>query len=151
MAKEELGVTTTLAGVVGEPATYDSTGFEALTFETIGDITSIGALGGTGQVTEFINLATGIVEKFIGSINYGSAAVSFGKDFADAGQQFISDAFDGTNSRATCSFVITTPSGYSLYFTAKVSADSFDGFEPNTVVMGSTTLEITNKILPVAP
>lgn len=151
MAKEELGVTTTLGGVVGAPATYDDTGFAALTYETIGDITSIGTLGGTGQVTEFINLATGLVEKFVGSINYGSCAVSFGKDFLDAGQAFIASAFDGADSRKTCSFVLTTPSGYKLYFTSKVTSDSYDGFEANTVVMGSTTLEINNKILAVAP
>lgn len=151
MALEELGVTATLAGVVGEPATYDAAGFGALTFGAIGDITSIGALGGTGQVTEFIDLATGLVKKFIGSINYGSCAVSFGKNFADTGQTFINTAFDGASARETCSFKLTTPSGYALYFTAKVSADTFDGFEPNTVVMGSTTLEITNKIIPVAP
>ena len=151
MAKEELGVTTTLAGVVGEPATYDSTGFEALTFETIGDITSIGALGGTGQVTEFISLASGIVEKFVGSINYGDVAVSFGKDFADLGQTFIETAFDGASARQTCSFVLTTPSGYKLYFTAKVTANTYDGFEPNTVIMGSTTLAINGQIIAVAP
>lgn len=151
MAKEELGVTTTLAGVVGEPATHDEAGFTAvgMVYEELGEVTNLTTLGGSGTVTEFVNLKTGEVEKFVGSINYGDTTVTFGKDFADAGQTFLSDAFDGANARATCSFKLTFPSGKVYYFTAKVSSDMVDGFEPNTVMTGQAMLNISKKIIKV--
>lgn len=149
MAKEELGVTTTISGVVGAPASHDDTGFAALTYEKIGEVTALTTLGGSGQVVEFTNLETGEVEKFVGSINYGDTTVTFGKDFSDAGQTFLSDAFDGANARATCSFKLAFPSGKIYYFTAKVSTDTVDGFDPNTMMTGQAILNISNKIVKV--
>jgi hypothetical protein len=149
MAKEELGVTTTLSGVVGVPSTYDGTGYAALTFAKIGEVTGLTTLGGSGQVTEFIPLETGEVEKMVGSINYGDTTVTFGKDFTDAGQIFLAAAFDGASARQTCSFKLTFPSGKIFYFTAKVSSDTVDGFDPNTVMTGQAVLNITSKIVKV--
>lgn len=135
-----LGVTATIEAILGAPATNDTAGFDTLfdgTETKIGEVTAVTGLGGTAQVINFTPLETGVIEKYLGSIDYNNTTIAFGKDFTDAGQVLLTSAFDGANARAVHSFRITTPEGHLYEFSGRVMSDVNDGFQPNEIVTGS--------------
>lgn len=143
-----ISVGATLGIVSGEPATYDSVGFAALTYTTVGEVTDIPEFGGSAQVVEHTPLDTGIVSKLVGSINYGSSQVNLAV-VSDAGQDAVKSGFDGANARTTHSVHINHPDVGDIYFTAKITSDVINLGDANTVTSGSFTLELTNKVLVV--
>lgn len=142
----DISVGTTIALSVGAPATYDVSGFGAKSYTTIGEVTNIPDFGGTATVTENIPLNTGIVNKLVGSINYGSMQIPYAK-VDDAGQAAVASGFDGANARQTHSFKITDPNGDFVYFTGKISANTLAYGDANTVHTGTFTVEVTNALI----
>jgi len=53
------------------PATYDATGFAALTWAEVGELAELPAYGSESALATHTPLKTGIVAKRRGSINYG--------------------------------------------------------------------------------
>lgn len=146
----DISLGTTIGVVAGAPATYDNAGFGALTFDPIGEVTSIGEYGGTGQVNTNIPLATGIVNKRIGSYDYGTAALTITRDSGDAGQTALKDGFDGTEKGNVHSIEVTFPDGSIQYFTAVISSFTTNVSDANSWTQASCNLELTNKVVDVA-
>jgi len=81
----------TLALSATLPATYDAAGYGAtgVAFTTVGKVEDFGEHGGEASVSTFTPVADGVIEKFKGSTNYGSLALSIGALPSDAGQDLI--------------------------------------------------------------
>jgi hypothetical protein len=145
----DISVGLTLSIAVGAPATYDSAGFNALTYTVIVDAESVPTFGGTAQVPEFIPLATGIVDKGKGSINYGDTTIPLRRIITDAGQLALQSAFDGANKGVTHSIRMVHPTGGTIFFTAIVSGFTFNFGDANAFARNEVTFSLKNKPLPV--
>lgn len=132
---------TTLAISAGAPATFDATGFAALTHTTIGEITDIaGDVGRIYNVVTHNPLATRATQKKKGSYNSGSVQVSLAIDRADAGQIIAQAALD---SDATYSFKITEQSGAVVYYQGIVVGFPVNYGGGDVITSGTLTIEIT--------
>ena len=140
-----ISVGTTFALVAGVPATFDASGYAAVTYTAVGEVNSLGDFGGTGEVIENTPLATGVIEKFIGSINYGTINAIFSKDLDSTGQGVIQAGFDGGSARAEHSVRITFPSGDIAYLGVKIASFVTSVGDANTVTGGNTDLELVRK------
>lgn len=147
MALAGLSLGTVLAVSANQPSTYDSSGFAALTYTTVGEITSIPEFGGSAQVNQSIPIATGIVNKRAGSYDYGTSSLSIARDAADTGQIALKSGFDGANKGVVHSVKITLPSGVFVYFTAVITSFTLDLNDANSWQNHSVTLELTNSVL----
>ncbi len=89
----------TLAISASLPATYDSSGYGAtsISYTAIGNVEDFGEHGGQAQVSNFIPVENGIVQKIKGSINYGAMNVTVGNVASDAGQDIVDAAFVSKN------------------------------------------------------
>lgn len=142
----------TLEAVEGEPASFDDTGFEAQSYVKIGQVTNIPAFGPTVQVVESNPLETGITEKFVGFVNYGSVALEADYDDEDEGQALITDAVDTTNSSfgQSFSFKLTYSTGAVRYWVGKFFSASENPGGANSMVTTSMNVEINSPVLKVA-
>ena len=147
----DISLGTTIAFVVGEPATFDEAGYGALTYEEIGEVTAIGEYGGTGQINTNIPLKTGVVDKRVGSIDYGDATLTITRDSGDDGQTDLKSAFDGTDARKVGSAEVTFPDGSIQYFTAVVSSFTTVISDANSWTQANCTLALTSRVIDVAP
>ena len=146
----DISLGTTIAVVAGEPATYNEAGFDDLTYETIGEVTSIGEYGGSAQINTNIPLATGIVNKRAGSYDYGDAAMTITRDSGDGGQTALKDGFDGTKKGDVHSFEVTFPDGSLQYFTGVISSFTTNISDANSWTQASCNIAVTNQVLDVA-
>lgn len=99
------------------PATYDPTGYAALTWTEVGEVTEIPEHGPEHAENTHTPLKTGIVDKFHGELNYGSVSLPMALDMADPGQTILRDALA---SKAAISFRMTYSDGAVEYTTGKV-------------------------------
>lgn len=146
-ANVKLSVGTVVSVAAAVPATYDATGFAALTFTAIGEVTNLGEFGGSAQITQHIPLATGIVAKRKGSIDYGTMAMQIGKDIVDAGQVLLKAGFDGAAAYDVHSFKITDVDGNIAYFTGLVGSFTKVFNDANTVAGVNCNVELDNKVI----
>lgn len=142
-------VGSTLSLVSGEPATFDSTGYAALTYEEIGEVTEVPTFGGSAQVITHIPLKTGTVQKTAGSIDYGEMTVTMAGDWADQGQIDAKSGFDGANARNVHSFELDTEFG-KLYFTGLITGMQYTPGDANSNQMNSVTIALTSQPVEVA-
>lgn len=141
---------TTLAVVAGEPATFDQAGYEALTYQAVGEVGDLGEFGGTREVVTFTPVDTGIVAKRPGSIDYGEMTLQIARDASDAGQTALQNALDGSEEGNVHSLRLTDRNGDKIYFTAIVSSFTYNAGSANTIFGGNVTVNLTSKPLPVA-
>lgn len=141
-------VGSTLSIVEGAPASYDDTGFAALTFVEVSEITEVPQFGGSAQVITHIPLKTGIIDKTVGSIDYGEMTVPMAGLWTDSGQAALKAGFDGADARKVHSVEIDTELGQ-LYFTAKITGVQYTPGDANSNLMNSVTLALTGKIVEV--
>lgn len=139
---------TTLEIVPGAPATYDDTGFAALTYTAVGEVGDLGEFGGTREVVTFTPVDTGIVAKRPGSIDYGEMSLQIARDASDAGQTALQAGLDGAEAGNVHSVKLTDSEGNILYFTCIVSSFTYNAGSANTIFGGSCTLNLTNKPIP---
>lgn len=67
------------------PATYDQTGYEAVSWTEVGMIESFGEFGPDHNIGSFIPIATGVACKYMGSADYGEIAMVIAKSATDSG------------------------------------------------------------------
>jgi hypothetical protein len=146
----DISLGTTIGVVVGEPATYNEAGFDALVFAEVGEVTSIGEYGGSAQINTNIPLKTGVVNKRAGSYDYGDAAMTITRDSGDSGQTALKDGFDGTNKGDVHSFEVTFPDGSKQYFTGVISSFTTNISDANSWIQASCNIAITNQVIDVA-
>ena len=113
---------TTTAGTIisisaSLPASYNSTGFSALTYTSIGEVTDIGDIGKTYNSVTHNNLADRKTYKLKGNYNNGTMSLSLASAPSDAGQAIALTALDDDDDY---SFKITDQDGSVHYFTGKV-------------------------------
>ena len=137
--------------VVAEtPATPDVAGFEALTFVEVGEVTDVPEYGASASVVEHMPLATGVVEKYKGFINFGSMSVSLGRDVDDAGQALLKAAVTGAGKNVEHSFKIGFPDGSSEYATGKVFSYTTNPGSANSIVGSTANIEINTEVVEAA-
>lgn len=101
------------------PATYDATGFGALTYVPVAEITDLGTIGAVYTVTKFAPLGSRQVVKRRGSFDPGTMNVKCGYSGTDAGQQAMLAALASDTSS---SFKVVSQSGTTFFFTAQSSS-----------------------------
>ena len=128
------------------PATYDASGYAALTWTDVGEASEIPEFGAAYSPVTFTPLKTGIVNKFHGELNYGSITVPLGYDSADAGQIILLAALVSKNE---ISFRETRSDGTIRFISGKVM--SFPrGQSVGSVNMASCNIEFTRADIEVA-
>lgn len=122
------------------PATHDTTGFDALTFATVGEVTNVGEFGKEFALVTHNPLATRGTKKGKGSFNNGTLSPALALDPNDAGQTDMKTARDSDDPAY---FAITLQDGTIYYLVGLVMS-----FKPNVggvddVVTASTSIELT--------
>ena len=138
---------TTLQISIGQPATYDSAGFAALTYTLVASVVSIGEHGGTTALITFSPLDTRRVAKYKGSINNGSMPVALGFDLSDAGQLLLKDGALGASIDVDHAVKITYQNGTIEYFQSKVMSYTRNPGTIDSIVAANTTFELVNDIV----
>lgn len=132
------------------PATYDAAGFGALTWSTCGELAELPSFGAEAALATHTPLATGIVAKRRGSLNYGSVALTMAVSDADAGQTVLQDSAEaaaGTDAQVSVKVVLVN--GEIQYFTAQVMSYKVNVGNADAITMAEVTLEIDNSIIKV--
>lgn len=120
------------------PATFDATGFLALTWVNIGEITDMGTVTGREYNTSThapISSAQTIEKK--ASYKLGSSEFKCGWDESDAGQVLVDTA---SRNYSVASFKVIKQDGAIRYFTAQVSKFVEENGTVDNNVTGSITL-----------
>lgn len=132
---------TALAISSASPATFDSTGFTALTYTVIGEITDIGGdIGRSYNLVTHLPLSSRATVKKKGSYNSGSMQVTLAIDSADAGQTLANTAL---NSDADYSFKLTNQDGSGKWFKGVVMSFPTNYGGVDTITTAVLTIEIT--------
>lgn len=127
------------------PATFDATGYAALTFTEIGGVEQIGAIGATTNKVEFQPLK-GPKEKHKGSTDYGSLQPSMAHDDDDAGQTLLRTAAEPDNN-TLYSFQITYPNGKKRWSQGRVFGYPENIGNADSIVMANPTIEFSKKVV----
>jgi len=134
--------TTTLKISAGVPATFDSTGYGALSYTQVGEITNFGDLGREYQLTTHNPVDKRSTVKLKGSFNEGSLDLQLGLDIADAGQILCKAA---ALSDSPYAFKITTADAHIYYFQGVVMGWKVGVKGVNDVTSATAKVEITSS------
>lgn len=137
---------TTLEVSASLPASYDGTGFAALTFTEVGEITDMGEYGRQYNLVTHNPLNNRRTVKRKGSYNDGSLALQLARVPADAGQLILFNAVDSDES-VSCK--VTLQDGTIQYFTAQVMSYTTGVGSVDQITNAACTLEIDNDIVEV--
>lgn len=138
------GTTISISAVL--PATYDSAGFAALTFTTIGEITDAGEYGKTYNLVSHNPLGDRKTYKFKGSYNNGSMTLQMGRVPDDAGQTILLAALDSDNSY---SIKVVLQDGTINYFTAQIMSYTTSVGSVDQITAATVSIEVTDDIIEV--
>ena len=137
----------TTIGIDQAPATNDQSGFEALTFVTIGEVTDLGEYGKEYALVTHTPLGDRQVKKFKGSYNNGSIAMQIAYNEVDLGQI---DALAASATDLSYGFKVTLQNGAVDYFSAKVMSFKKSIGSVDSIESGTIQLEIDDDIIPIA-
>jgi len=133
---------TTIGLSSSAPATFNSAGYSALTFTTIGEVTDLGEFGREYNLITHNPIGSRGTVKLKGSFNEGSINMTLGLDTDDAGQILAKTA---SQSDSDYSFVITTQNGDDYYFQAKVMSFKVNVGSVDSVTTATIMLELTTN------
>lgn len=136
----------TTIGIDQAPATNDQTGFEALTFVTIGEVTDLGEYGKVYNLVTHNPLGNRQTKKFKGSYNNGSISMQIAINELDLGQI---DALAASVSDLSFGFKVTKQNGAVDYFSAKVMSFTNSIGSVDNIESGTIQLEIDDDIVPI--
>ena len=139
---------TTISISAALPATYNDTGFAALTFTEVGEVSDLGEFGREYNVVKFNPLKDRRTVKRKGSFDDGTVQVQLAKAATDAGQVILKTA---TNSDASHSIKIVLQDGTIFYFTAQVSSSTVNVGNVDQITSSTFKLEIDNDIIEKLP
>lgn len=133
------------------PATYDVTGFAALTWALCGELAELPSFGSEAALATHTPLATGIVAKRRGSKNFGSLALTMAVSASDAGAAILETKADAAaGADAQVSVKVELVNGGVQYFTAQVMSYKVNPANADSITMAEVTLEIDNSVVKVA-
>lgn len=133
---------TSLKVSASAPATFDATGYNALTFTTVGEVVDLGEFGREYNLITHNPIATRGTQKLKGSFNEGAVTLQLGLDTDDAGQILLKTA---ANSDNNYSFLVTTQNGDKYYFQAKVMSFKVGVGSVDSVTSATVSLELTTN------
>ena len=126
--------------------TADAAGFGAKTYTAIAEVTTIPAFGKTYTVINHNPLSTRYTKKLKGSYNNGSVTLDYALDTGDAGQALLFAAVDSDSSFA---YRVTMQNGTIYYFTAQATSSPIEVGSVDSIVKGTTVLEIDSDVVKV--
>ena len=126
----------------GVPATFNTAGYSALTYTTIGEITDFGEFGREYTLVTHNPVANRGTVKFKGSFNEGTMTLQLGLDTDDAGQILAKAAVNSDNNYA---FEMTTQNGDKYYFQAQVMNFKVGVGDVNKITSATIMVEITTS------
>lgn len=132
---------TTLKISAGVPATFDSAGYSALTYTTVGEITDLGEFGRVYNVIKHNPIGTRGTSKRKGSYDEGALNLKLALDTDDAGQILCKTA---AASDANYAVLITAQGGDKYYMQVQVTSfktmfGSVDNMKSASIDMEITT------------
>jgi len=131
----------TTVGISAEkPATFTAAGYEALTFTTIGEIVDAGGAGATYAAVTHSPLGSRAVQKYKGSVDYGSRTLQLALDNDDAGQIIAKQAL---HSDDDFYFEVAYPNGDRDVFPAKVMNLTKSVSSVDSIISATIELAIT--------
>lgn len=133
---------TTIGISSSAPATFNATGYDALTFTSIGEVTDLGEFGREYNLVTHNPLASRGTVKKKGSFNEGTTTVAVGLDTDDAGQILVKTA---STSDSDYYFKITTQNGDIYYFAAQVMSFKVSVAGVDSISSATINLEITTN------
>lgn len=133
---------TTLRVSAGVPASFDVTGYAALTYTAVGEITNYGEFGRVYALVTHNPVASRGTVKKKGSFNEGQMALQIGLDTVDAGQVLMKAASLSDNNYA---FEVTTQNGDIYYFQAQCMTWKVTLGGVDTITSAAATLELTTS------
>ncbi len=136
----------TFAISAGAPATLDASGYNALTYTVVGEVTDIGEVGREYNLVNHNPIASRKTQKLKGSYDPGTINLQFGRDFADAGQTLMRTASLDDN---TYSVRITLQNGKKLYFRALVTTFKTNLGNVDSITGGTADLSLMEDVLEV--
>lgn len=129
--------------IAGNPATYDSTGYDTLFTsgsKLIGEIVDPGEFGPEYSITSHVPIDTRVAKKFKGTRDDGTMTLQLAMDRADEGQELLETALA---SDSAYSFKVLFSHGTIAYFQALVTSFRVATGNADAVVSASVTLAIT--------
>lgn len=138
---------TTISVCATAPATYDQSGFEALSFTEIGEVTDMGEFGKTYNVVTHNPIGNRQTVKRKGSYNNGTVSLQMARVPSDAGQAILVAAVDSDNSY---SFKVVLQDTTVLYFSAQVTSYPVNIGNVDSITAATVNCEIDNEIIEVA-
>lgn len=127
------------------PATYNDAGYNALTWQDVGEVTDLGdGLGRTYNIVNHNPVATRLTQKLKGSYDPGTLTIQYGRDFSDQGQTQFKNASVSDNPYA---FKITLQNGKKLCFTALVTTFSYTLSGVDTITAASSDLALMTDVI----
>lgn len=140
---------TTIAISAAHPAAVTQTGYAALSYTTIGEVTDPGAYGRTYNTVTHSPLAERGVVKLKGSYNDGTMTLQAAYAPGDAGQVLVNTAVD---TDAYYTFKVTFQDGMIVYFQAMVMSAPVTIGSVDAIVTVAIGLELkSGSIKTVAP
>jgi len=138
---------TTLQISASAPSTFDASGYDAVFTAspgpaTVGEITDLGEFGREYALVTHMPVGSRGTQKFKGSFNEGTMALSLGLDTDDAGQIIMKAASISDNNY---SFKVTTQNGDVYYFQAKVMSFKVNVSGVDSITTATTSLELTTS------
>jgi hypothetical protein len=127
-----------------KPATYNSTGFAALTFTTIGEITNLGEFSKVFQTVPHNPIATRQTINEKGSFDFTPLNLEMALDEDDAGQVLINAAL---GSDLAYSFEVTSKTGDKYYFTGKTMSFARSFGTVDQIITATATVQIDGEIV----
>jgi hypothetical protein len=138
---------TTLTISADTPATFDGSGYAAVFAASpgpavVGEITDLGEFGREFALVTHMPVGSRGTQKFKGSFNEGTMALSLGLDTDDAGQIITKAA---SLSDDNYSFMVTTQNGDKYFFQAKVMSFKVNVAGVDSITTASVSLELTTN------
>lgn len=138
---------TKLSVSAAAPATYNATGFAALTFTEVGEITNMGSFGKTYNLVTHNPLGDRKTVKRKGSYNEGELALQMARVPDDAGQTVLIAGLDSDNSY---SFKVELQDGSIQYFSAQIMSYTTNIGTVDQITAAEVSVQIDNTIVEVA-
>lgn len=132
----------TLQISASQPATYNASGYAALTWTAVGEITDLGEFGREYNLVTHNPVGNRATQKKKGSFNEGTMNLGLGLDTDDAGQILLKAA---AQSDADYSFMVTTQNGDKYYMQAQTMSFKVGVGSVDQITSASVTLEITTN------
>jgi len=136
-----IGISSTL------PNTYDASGYGALSYNAVGEVTDLGEFGREYALVTHNPLGARRTVKRKGSYNDGQVAMTVARVPSDTGQADIITALDSDDPVA---FEIVLQDGTTLYFAGVVMSYTTNVGSVDQITSASVMIEITTDIVEVA-